>query len=326
MRLPDRILNTACFFAYKEEKPRYGGTGFVAAVRGIHGNAYLYLVTAKHVAEKLEACPFIVGFNHKDGSKAEIDADEVKWYYHPTEPNAVDAAVTPFAPTQYNLLDLELVPEEFFTTPEVIRKACIGIGDEITTVGLFTRFSGKDRNFPIARTGNLAMLPTERIPVKKFDPMEAYLAEGRSIGGLSGSPAWVRQTAYMTLTQGKTNPIPFCGGSDIYFLGLLHGHWDVPEDVMSRAGVEYAEAVNMGISIIVPAHKILEIIYQSELVAMRKKNDDGITAELGPVADSALGERPPGIQTTPAGAEIPIPTQEQFLDDLTKASRRVKPD
>jgi hypothetical protein len=42
------------------------------------------------------------------------------------------------------------------------------------------------------------MLPTLRIPVKDFEPMEAYVAE---IEGLSGSPVWVRPTDYFNAAQ-----------------------------------------------------------------------------------------------------------------------------
>ena len=292
----------------------------MVAVRGIHDNAHLYLVTAKHVAEKLEDCPFVIGFNSKDGKKAVMDADDVRWYYHPTEPKAVDAAVTPFGTAQYESLDLELIAEHQFATPDVIKESCIGIGDEIVAIGLFTRFSGAHQHFPIVRTGNLAMLPAERIPVKGFDPMEAYLVEGRSIGGLSGSPVWVRQTVNFGMKDDKGKFFPFSGLGHGYFLGLLHGHWEVPATFENTEG---AEAVNMGVSIVVPARKILEVINHPELVAMRKKRDAEITAITGPVADSAFGQKPE-VQTTAEGFEIPVPTQEQFLDDLTKATRRTK--
>jgi hypothetical protein len=54
------------------------------------------------------------------------------------------------------------------------------------------------------------------------------------------------------------------------FLGLMRGHWDLPLGVQ----VGQAEAVNMGISIVVPAKKILETLYHPELVALRDKQDE----------------------------------------------------
>jgi hypothetical protein len=284
MRLPDKILNTVCFIAASAKDIEYGGTAFVVAVKGKHGNAYLHLVTAKHVAEMVGAGPFVIGANRKVGGKALIDAAGVRWYCHPTESNSVDAAVTLFAPNDYDSLEVEWVFEGMFTSPETLSPMGLGIGDEIAVIGLFTRFSGKDRHFPIVRIGNLAMLPSEPIPVKHFEPMEVYLAEGRSIGGLSGSPVFIRQTVNIDLNEGKGEFIPFAGCGQIYFLGLMHGHWEVSPQQMRSQAVEVSEAVNMGVSIIVPAHKIMEIIYQPELVALRRQYDDEIADEMGPVA------------------------------------------
>ena len=50
MRLPDQMLNTVCFISKSAAKDSYRATGFIASVGGSHGNAYLYVATAKHVA------------------------------------------------------------------------------------------------------------------------------------------------------------------------------------------------------------------------------------------------------------------------------------
>jgi len=86
-----------------------------------------------------------MGFSYRDGSKALLEADSVHWYAHRTEASAVDVAVTPFASARRDLLDLEPVPEHLFTSDQRIRNASIGVGDEITTVGVFTRFSYEDK-------------------------------------------------------------------------------------------------------------------------------------------------------------------------------------
>ena len=311
MRLPDQVLHTCCFIAHRTQEPKFGGTGFIASIRGQHGNAFLYLVTAKHVAEAVEHGPFVVGLNQKNGSRAMLDVDEIRWYYHPTESNAVDAAVMLFSPERYETLNVEWAHEEMFATPASMQAAGIGIGDEVATIGLFTRFWGKNQHAPIVRIGNLAMLPKERVPVKDFDPMEAYLVEGRSIGGLSGSPVFVRQTLNMTVTNERGMQVPFAGTGQIYFLGLMHGHWDVPTSVLEKEGIEAVEAVNMGISIVVPAHKILEILYQPELVAMRKKIDQDISAASGSVQDSELKKPDHAF------------TRKDFEAALKKASRKI---
>jgi hypothetical protein len=82
-------------------------------------------------------------------------------------------------------------------------------------VGLFTRFTGTTHLIPIVRTGNVAMMPRDRLPIAGFGEMEAYLAEGRSIGGLSGSPVFVRNTTKMPIQNAK-------GTSHLYGLGEGH--------------------------------------------------------------------------------------------------------
>ena len=107
--------------------------------------------------------------------------------------------------------------------------------------------------------------------------MEAYVAE---IEGLSGSPVSVTRLDYFNAPQkdrGAPKPlVPFNGDSDVIFLGLLHGRWAVSETAMEGQSAQYTEKMISGMSIIVPAHKILEVINQPELAAMRieKRRED----------------------------------------------------
>ena len=134
------------------------------------------------------------------------------------------------------------------------------------------------------------MMPGERIPFKDNKLIDAYLIESRSIGGLSGSPVFVRQTTQVEAglrfkpgfaLNNVNSPTPNIEGVErvllsgvgrIYFLGSTIGHWDTPTafDPVMR------ESVNMGISPVVPAHKILEIIRQPELIEMADKIASGM--------------------------------------------------
>lgn len=234
-------------------------------------------MTAEHVAARMECCPILLGFRYRSGSRALLQADNVDWYSHPTETGAVYAAVTPFAPLQLDLLDLEPIPEHLFTSAGRTGKASYGVGDEIAAIGVFTRFSYiEDPHLPIVRTGTLAMLPTLPISVKNFEPMEAYIAE---IEGLSGSPIWMRPTALNAAQKnedGEKPSVPFDGDTDMVLLGLLHGRWEIPKEAMQGQSAHYTENMISGMSIIVPVHKIPEVINQPELAGMRKKNDENI--------------------------------------------------
>ena len=115
--------------------------------------------------------------------------------------------------------------------------------------------------------GNIAMMPDELVPTK-IGNIEAYLIEARSIGGLSGSPAFVRETSHIGL-------------GPVYLFGLMHGHWDIPPE--SKNDIDYIESnktVNLGIAIVVPAKKILEVLNQPRLLDMRRQGDQARREEI----------------------------------------------
>jgi hypothetical protein len=86
---------------------------------------------------------------------------------------------------------MQSVAIENFATDQVIQQENIGIGDEVFAVGLFNQKWGNERNIPIMRTGIIASMPEEPLLGEIDTPYDAYLAELRSIGGLSGSPVFV---------------------------------------------------------------------------------------------------------------------------------------
>ena len=275
MRIADRLLKCVGFVSRYEpddeggSRLRFGGTAFIVGVL-MDGNIGLaHLVTARHVVEAIEPGETVITMNAKDGMSLSLRTGSQKWFYHPTEKDSVDVAVMPFGSPRFNEYDIQWIPEQMFATDQRIADFEIGLGDELFIIGLFTRFFGRTTLTPIVRTGNIAMTPKDKLPAKGFGEMEAYLVEGRSIGGLSGSPAFVRNTVKtpMQTTGGKLTAMSGLGGS--HLLGLVHGHWDVPP---TFSNMEQAEAVNMGVSIVVPAKKILETLYNPELDALRKKH------------------------------------------------------
>ena len=201
----------------------------------------------------------MIRINSKDGL-AVMYAKEIRWWYHP-EDDLVDVAVTAWKP-QFNDLDFRCVTTDICFNEHVKKDANIGTGNEVFITGLFSRFTGASKNHPIVRMGNIAMMPDEKIPTKGGD-RDAYLIEARSIGGVSGSPVFVRED----IKIGKTRH---------WLLGLVHGHWDLPpgnknDNLVSDS--EQSEAVNMGIAIVIPAEKILEVINQPKLAEKRKRDE-----------------------------------------------------
>lgn len=288
MRIPDLLLKSVGFVSrYEPEgdgaRIQFGATAFIVGVHTDETFGLAHLVTAKHVAEAIAPAEAVIAMNAKDGAPLFLRTRDARWFYHPTEPDSVDVAVMQFGSHRFQDYDIEWIPEDMFATDQRIADFDIGLGDEILTIGLFTRFFGQTKLIPLVRTGNIAMMPKDKLPSKTFGEMEAYLAEGRSIGGLSGSPVFVRDTVKMPALRGPGKLGYMSGLGSFHLLGLMHGHWDLP---VSFSPSEQAEAVNMGVSIVVPAKKILETLYHPELVAMRKAYCDSLKNENHPTTDT----------------------------------------
>ena len=184
-----------------------------------------------------------------------------------------------------NSLDFTAIPVSSFATEDVMEGASIGPGDRTFTVGLFTRLQGQQANTPIVRTGNVAAIPNATVAISlsgQIVDSEVYLIEARSMGGLSGSPVWVQETGSFSAPRAtdwkKGEPVTACVSTSMYLLGLMHGHWTIRpaehDRVDFRTGGPVDDSIALGIAVVVPAKKILEILYHPDLVAMRKQSEE----------------------------------------------------
>jgi hypothetical protein len=299
MLVPEALKTCVAFLGRKigsgeSARVRWVGTGFLVEVpSSILGDAFSYLVTAQHVAEILLLGEYVVRVNLNDGRWVDIVGRSTDvWWYHPTERETVDVAVRPLAPPE--TVNFRTIPLDLFLDHPSFANKGIGAGDEVFMIGLLAKASGMSRNMPVVRMGNVALLPDpgELIPgivVSRNAPTvkaEVFLIEARSIGGLSGSPVFVRETVTlpnMTIRYGTdTTRTPetincFVPGR-FYLLGMAHGHWDIPPEEMNEsdpvATGRDEKSVNMGIAIVVPAEKIRQTLFQEGLAAMRQEDDD----------------------------------------------------
>jgi hypothetical protein len=234
--------------------------------------------------------------------------------------------VTIFCPPNLRDLDIHWIGSDLFVDQVTIKEAGLGVGDEVFLTGLFTEVCETTSNIPIVRIGNLAMVPGERIPFKDGRLIEAYLVESRSIGGLSGSPVFIRETVttnagwkfppgfdltavFPTPESTEVQRIQLSGVGRIYFLGSMIGHWDAP----TGFNLPDKEAVNMGISPVVPAHKIKEIIAQPKLQEVMQQMTTELAKKKHSNAKEDFGSRKP---------KEPVFTREEFEAALKKASRK----
>lgn len=338
MRVPDLILKCAVFLGQDtEDGKRYKGTGYVV-IEYRPEKSFLFLLTAAHVAEELDGFDFYIRANRRDGGVVELTqkCEQSLWWYHPTERESVDAAAMMIPFKEFMELDLQPIPVPMFIDEATIKSKNIGVGDEVFVAGLFTNATGTSRHIPIIRIGNVAMMPEEKIfyPTKQHEDRWLYanLLESRSIGGLSGSPVFIRETVRIdTFSRGGRMPRPvareesgepteMAGLGRFHFFGSMIGHWQIP--LPAGAPVEFSrtqlEAVNMGIAPMVPAHKILEVLKQSELSDMmnkivsqareRRNQEDGV-----PTLDSVSNPKERTL------------TKEEFESTLKKVSRKMAP-
>ena len=297
MRVPDDFLRCVAFIAEVVHQDTAGksldhqATGFIATVPSSarRGTSYPFFVTAKHAAAHLVGKNLEIVINDKSGGVSSLSVMGTSWYVHPSD-ESVDAVVIPcILNSQLDVMSVNT--EASFLTKDLMRDKKIGIGDEVFTVGLFSPTGNLKRNTPIVRYGTIAMLPEEPIQVANGFA-EVYLIEARSLGGLSGSPVFVRQT--LAVDGGEDNrgkQRSLCGASsDGMLLGLAHGHWDTRESDLNKPSFVHdsQRGVNLGIAVVVPAHKILEIINQPRLIALREMFEAQIRKDLSPGPDAGI--------------------------------------
>jgi len=318
MRVPDEILEPGVFLYFQEsgdmsERRRAIGTAFFISIRSKTANLlYPYLVTAKHcVVEPMERGDLFVRLNTTDGASAFVQVKD-GWLF-PDDPSS-DIAVLPFGiPSELqNRFEFRTVAEAMLATEAKLKEHEVGIGDEIVISGLFTRLAAKPRNIPIVRFGNISALPTQLSDSKTGLNYHAFLAEVRSIGGLSGSPVFV------VIGPGRVPPSKTMRLDRRYLMliGVVRGHWEHKEPGIGEAGSAFADElakVNWGITTITPVKDVLSILYGDELMKRREQSDEVLKRQDGTVEDSVLAIDHEAEQSF---------TQGDFEAALRKAARK----
>lgn len=295
MLAPPEIRQSVVFLASKTiatGKMKVGGTAFCVAI-GMEplGGFSGYLVTAKHCLDairhdsertddKRNDGSIYIRVNLPNGSAEFIETNPTDWRFHPLVDSAVagdervDVAIWDVPDGRNWSVRYLSLEENNFVNDKVIEGEKIGPGDEVMISGLFVKRFGETKNIPIVRIGNIAAMVEETVTTRWSSgrPMEAYLIEARSIGGLSGSPVFVKVGVPSHLIAESHR-----GHGKLYLLGLIHGHWDlrVPDvDTDSPEIDSDTNNINAGIAIVVPATKIYETLHTPELKAKRQQAID----------------------------------------------------
>lgn len=334
MRIADDLRKSVVFFGYSDPSKPTGitcvGTGFLL----LYKNAP-YLVTARHLSHQLGNDPFLLRVNKKDGTAENIHADGVEWFEH-TDPVVDVAVVHFFAPSTGQIDAVYLDGDEMLASGDVLARENIGVGNCTYTIGLFRLLTGQKRNLPVCHMGSIALLPDdERIPVVDWtDPnpivsqrrrihVEAYLIEAQSMGGLSGSPVFVRSEISLDLKglirhgENRSPPMICVGRSQVRLLGLWQGAWEASPDEV-RAAQSNANVVPVGMGVVVPSTKIIELLERDDV----KKRREEINVKSQPPAAEPQAV-PPVTKAVPS-EEAPEDHRADFKRLLGAAVKRPK--
>jgi hypothetical protein len=273
MWIPSNFTTTVCFLCINNgEKMLYCGTAFFVMV----GEAEFpdasigYLVTAKHCICKAfdQYGNLSCRLNKKDGGVKFFSLPSLNsqdWFL------SDDADVAVFEFPDDDSVDYSAIPSMSFLTDELVQNENIGIGDEVFLIGLFNLAHGRERNFPVVRSGMIASMQNE--PFRDSytgNDYRAFLIEVRSIGGLSGSPV------FMALQKRGMEMHPAPRGFNFWthsliLIGLIRGHWDMyDQDFLPDSGIEKMEKLNTGIAIVTPIREVEKVLMSDELRKIRK--------------------------------------------------------
>lgn len=307
---------------------RLEGTGFLVYV-GEGGVKGVYLVTAAHIARKLGSDPFVIRMNDVEGNARLDHVDGATWYFHPSDPS-VDVAVMRYEPPEWT--DSPTLPASEFIDPVRARYWKIGPGDAVYLIGLFYLHAGKKRNLAVVHTGHIGLMPSdERIPVEKDDgsgdleEVEAYLVEAQALKGASGSPVMVRPTIKHMVTEhdDQQESLAISEGRD-FLLGVWTAAWPGrPDKILGEArGVSQSTWVPVGMGLVVPCIRILDIIRRTDLIEERRKAMKEITRSHA-ASPTGLSERP--AKSEPPTTEGGEQHKERFTSLLNAAARKRPP-
>lgn len=268
--IPPQLLGCVVFVGYEDSagKEHFAGTAFWISRPGPEDIKErfrtTYLVTAAHVLENIQknTSPnyqrIRIRVNAWIGGQRWEDTPLCYWKVHPDP--AADIAVFKM-PLDQKKVDHFAWPVEAFVNEQSTKEdggRRIGHGDDVFVAGLFSRHQGKFRNVPIVRMANIAALTGEPIEGCGGLPLQAYLVESRSIGGLSGSPVfydiYALKEAFIGESRMVTTPIKF------RLLGVMHGHFecsDIELDTITE-DANKEKRINSGIAIVIPAQRVVE--------------------------------------------------------------------
>lgn len=257
-----------------------GGSGFLVGMDSltVEGECHMYAVTNEHVVRPVNGRPNpVIRLNDKDGRADILNVREKAWLPHP---DGDDLAVTPLEIGPHH--QIRYLDRPMFVSPKILDEYAIGPGDDCFMVGRLVGLDGRQRNEPVLRFGNLAMMPYAVLQPARRHHQESFLVEMRTLSGFSGSPVIVHYVSMGTRASPESIEAgrPYAASTMAnlrWLLGVDWGFARVCADV--NGSPDDRKLVNSGMSGVVPAWKLAELFDHPKLVSARERRDRELAAQ-----------------------------------------------
>lgn len=288
----DDLLLKSVFYVYMSKEDASQGypdsaTGFLFSIPAINDENlfFIYGVTNKHVIMQKGMDTPTLRINNLIGGFDVIETKLDDWKFHSL---GSDLAICSIEIS--NDYDCSFLNPEFLLTNEFMEKYNVGVGDDVFMVGNFQSRSGRTKNIPTVRFGNIAQMPVE--PMKNPHTLleeESFIVEMRSACGYSGSPVilsipWILSRKIRREQEEDNVPKWHEPEPDYYkLLGLDWGHLRIKERLVDKDGNSLPEEesvwINSAMAGVVPSWKLTEMLYDEMEIENRKKEEDAFIKE-----------------------------------------------
>jgi hypothetical protein len=315
-RLPDNYASTA-FFLYKNKASAmkdapFGGTGFFVGIASKE-KAFAYHLYGVTNAHNIADGATTIRLNTVDGKTDLIELQKTDWVVHP---DGYDIAITKKrVPLNIGLHESTFIELDEIDSAEAMKKADVGLGDDVVMIGRFVDLNGRPTNTPAVRFGNISVMP---VPVENGHTgkmVDSYLIDMHSRSGYSGSPVLVYRTPYTNLKKAQEEGNKYSNQSLYFLLGIHWGqfpeHWEC-ESTHGKLSI----AAKSGMTMVHPVSKIWELLNMDPMKTDRDKAEK-VLAERNkrastPVLESA---REPSDVTGSVNGSIAISDEDAAAGD-----------
>lgn len=300
---------------------KFGGSGCLVSVRSqpiydpeswdderqmftkidVYFPPHVYAVTNRHVVDPPHGTSYpVVRVNTSEGKHKSLPLTKQDWIPHKGGDDLAVAAIE--LPRETH--DYSPISNLLFVTRHSL-PLYLGAGDDTFMVGRFINHDGRQRNTPSLRFGSIAMLPGEEIQLGKKARghlQKAFLVETRSLGGFSGSPVFIYKPSDWEVPVPKGSALSYAAVvwqpvGHVLLLGIDCGHAQTYNKVLdgSLNPIQQGWKVesNSGMSIVIPAWRLQDLLDQPELTMKRKQKDEEYQREMEAEKTVALDKEEP---------------------------------